>query len=393
MLKNILNYSFGLILAQIIGFISLPIITRIYSAEDFGLYSLVVQFSILLSILISLRHEQTIILENNEGKIEFIIKKFEKKFKLLLIIVAILFLVEILIKFKFIYSITLLSGLLLVFIGFLSSKYLFFERYNKLGISELINKLVFSIFAIISNQIFIFNNLVISYVIALFSKLFFLKYYDKKIKNYENCDQILFSKKAGKSVALSHIVLALTTIIPMLTIEKIYDQNILGNYSLAITVIFLPSTVIGVSIGNIYFEKLSKDKKNFSSCFRKFLIIGIVISSIIYLPLYLFSDYLFLNIFGVDWSYSSEIAKYMIPIGFIGFISGIFDRTCLIYEYNLHGPLWHTSRLITTLIISLIAIIYNFKFDDFLMISVLNMAILYIIDFIFQMYYGSRKKF
>ena len=52
LLKSIFDLAKGTLIAQVIGIITLPIITRLYTADDFGYYSLIVQISILLAILI-----------------------------------------------------------------------------------------------------------------------------------------------------------------------------------------------------------------------------------------------------------------------------------------------------------------------------------------------------
>lgn len=393
MIKNIIKYSSGLVIAQIVGFISLPVITRTYSPEEFGSYSLIVQFSILLSILISLRHEQTIILDNNKQIIEFYLKKFERFLNNTFIFLITILILEIYITDNITIISVILSALFLVNIGFLSSKNLYFEYYSKIGLSELVNKVFFSIFVIFSSYIFNYNNLVIGYILGLFSKIVFLRYKDKKINYSKLIDKNnMQSKKAGYSVAVSHMILALVTIIPMLTINKYYNQQILGDYSLAIAVIFLPSTVIGVSIGNIYFEKLSKSKDDFVKIFLNFFYISFLISSFLYLPLYFYSEEIFKIMFGSKWINSGYIASVLCLPAFFGFITGVFDRTCLVYKFNYHGPIWHASRLILTAAICFYAVINNINFNDFVNISAINMIFLYLIDFSMQMYYGKCRK-
>lgn len=393
MIKNIIKYSSGLALAQVVGFISLPIITRTYKPEEFGSYSLVVQFSILLSILISLRHEQTVILDNNKQIIEFYLKKFERFFNKTFIFLIIFLILEIFLTDNITLISIILSALFLVNIGFLSSKKLYLESYSKIGLSELANKIIFSTFVIFSSYIFNYNNLVIGYIFGLFSKLTFLKYKDNKIDYNKLIDKKnMQSKKAGYSVAVSHMILSLVTIIPMLTIDKYYDKQILGDYALAIAVIFLPSTVIGVGIGNIYFEKLSKSKDNFVKIFLNFFYISIFVSSVLYLPLYFYSEEVFQIVFGSKWSNSGYIASVLCIPAFFGFITGVFDRTCLVFKFNFHGPIWHFSRLISTAAICFYTVINNITFNDFVNISAINMIILYLIDFTMQIYYGKCRR-
>ncbi len=61
-LRNVITLMTGTTLAQVIGFITIPIITRLYSPEQFGSYQ---NFTTLISVIMviaCLRYEQAIVL-------------------------------------------------------------------------------------------------------------------------------------------------------------------------------------------------------------------------------------------------------------------------------------------------------------------------------------------
>ena len=66
--KNVLNVSFFTILAQVVGVISLPIITRIYSPSDFGLYSFFVTVMSISGLLATGKFDSAILVSDNKTK-------------------------------------------------------------------------------------------------------------------------------------------------------------------------------------------------------------------------------------------------------------------------------------------------------------------------------------
>ena len=151
--KSIFDLSSGTILAQILGILILPIITRIYSAEEYGLYSLIVQLSILFGILLNLRQEQNIQLENDFELIRAHIFYKNRFFNYLIFICSAILVLSI----YFSYATPLIISIMSEFSSsdwILFSLHIFERNYKTVGFAELLNKLVFSIFAIISIKFF-----------------------------------------------------------------------------------------------------------------------------------------------------------------------------------------------------------------------------------------------
>ena len=168
--KSIFDLSSGTILAQILGILILPIITRIYSAEEYGLYSLIVQLSILFGILLNLRQEQNIQLENDFELIRAHIFYKNRFFNYLIFICSAILVLSIYFSYATPLIISIMSGIFLVLIGYFSSLHIFERNYKTVGFAELLNKLVFSIFAIISIKFFSLFNLGMAYLLGLFIK-------------------------------------------------------------------------------------------------------------------------------------------------------------------------------------------------------------------------------
>ena len=65
-LKNILIVSSGSVLAQAINLISSPILSRLYSPEEFGNVGSIMSFANILAPVISFTYNQAILLENSK---------------------------------------------------------------------------------------------------------------------------------------------------------------------------------------------------------------------------------------------------------------------------------------------------------------------------------------
>ena len=72
--KNILVASSGTIFAQSLGLITTPIITRIYTPNDYGMFSAILAVVMVLSSVSTLRYEIAIPIERDLNKIFSLVK-------------------------------------------------------------------------------------------------------------------------------------------------------------------------------------------------------------------------------------------------------------------------------------------------------------------------------
>ena len=388
--KSIFDLSSGTILAQILGILILPIMTRIYSAEEYGLYSLIVQLSILFGILLNLRQEQNIQLENDFELIRAHIFYKNRFFNYLIFICSAILVLSIYFSYATPLIISIMSGIFLILIGYFSSLHIFERNYKSVGFAELLNKLVFSIFAIISIKFFSLFNLGMAYLLGLFIKSRFLfSRAEIKWKTPKEHSYVL-SKHAGYSASISHILLAATSLIPMFTINQFFSTEDLGYYSLAVSVIFLPGSIISISIGSIFFERLIKEKDKFYRLFGNIFAIALILSTIIFVPFIFFGEIIFGVFLGSEWSQAGHYASILAFPALIGFITGCFDRTCFIVENNFHAPIWHFFRALFTLIASYYCLKNNLTIEVFIYVLSVGQIILYLADLTLQIYYGHK---
>ena len=280
----------------------------------------------------------------------------------------------------------------MVLIGYLSSLRIFESKYTEVGFSEFLNKFTYALFATISIKFFTFSNLLFAYLLGLAIKYRYLLFKSKlsPIKNIKHDYRL--SRHAGYSSSISHLFLAGTSLIPMLTINQFFSLEDLGHYSMAVTVIFLPSAVLSISIGNIYFEKLIKNNNFFKSIFINTFFIAASLAIIIFTPFLFFSEAIFEFALGKEWIKSGLFASILVIPAFVGFITGCFDRTCFIAKNNLHAPVWHFCRMLFTLSACLFCINIDSNIQEFILILSFGQTLLYLADFVLQISYGVKLK-
>jgi len=399
-LKDIGRLLFGSVTAQIMALLFMPIITRLYTPAQFGLYSYQVQIAIAMGLFITFRLEHVLQLPNTK-------KNVTALFQFISVLSVLIFLILILVLiFLSIILDTQLLGLSIfelvscVFLGFLivsnsSSQGLiqWNQKYSISGYGEIVNKASYILFSVSSIRIFEFYNLVFGHILGLISKQYLYVYTINPYKgmNWNTLYRGYFLAKKLRSLAssvlISHIFLVVTTVTPLYLIKELFTDEILGFYTLTIGTLFLPTMLISIAVGSVYFErgiKISSSKESFMQHWFKTVSMCISLSIPIFLVPLFFGEQIYSLFFGEEWLSSGTIAKVMRIPAMIGFISSAVDRTCIIAKNVYYGPIWHMVRAITTVILCLFVKIEGIAFIDFIVLISAQMTLLYIADLVFQ---------
>lgn len=101
---------------------------------------------------------------------------------------------------------------------------------------------------------------------------------------------------------------------PILMLASLFTPAAVGYYVLARTVLFVPTNLIGTSVGEVFYPKFVEIIRNGESG-KKILLKACVSLSIIgcapYLLLFMFGPWIFSIIFGSEWLEAGEYARWM----------------------------------------------------------------------------------
>ena len=391
--KNVLTLMTGTTLSQAIPIAISPILTRIYRPEDFGIYAIFVALITILGTMISGRYELAIMLPNkDEDALNiFILGIIITSLMTLMISLIIYFFSDNLISYIDNKKIKYWLYFVPISIFFAGANNLLnyynnrFKEYKTIttslvmksmtsaSVQLLIGLIKKNVSGLILGQIFsqIIANLRLSKV--LFDKILFDKINKQKIIKL-GLRYIDFPKYSVFAILANKMSYQLTNII----ISSMYSIVTLGYYSLVQRVLGLPSSLIGTSIGKVFFSEANQEKRKYGNVINSFrntiiklIIIGIPIFGLLYFTV----ENLFAFVFGEEWRVAGEYAKIIIPFYFIQFIVSAISTVEAVMEKQNIDLIFNICLLLISIVVIFISMDLNFKI--FLINWTISMIALY----------------
>jgi len=409
--KNVLTLMTGTTIAQAIPIAISPILTRIYSPEEFGIFALYMSVASMISVVATGGYEYAIMLP----------KKDEDAINIVALSILVSFFVSfiaLLIVFIFNAQITNLLGnpeisswlyfipISVLLTGIYQSFNYWNNRKKKYKILAM-NRVVQSGTTATANvgmglSKFGSSGLILGGVLGQGVSTAFLttKTFDNKnfsFKKIKKSKIIVLAKKYidfFKYSTFSSLLNSLSFNLLSILLSKIFSVTVLGFYSLVYRILTLPSALIGNSISQVYFQESTKQKNIYGNNRVIFMVTLkklTFISLVIYIPMYFYISELMIFVFGEEWKISGEIAKILIPLMLVRFVSSILSSTLTTYEKQRSGLLINFLLSFNVIAISFLAYFYNLEYLTFFHIYSITGAILYII-FIYYYYSLSKGK-
>ena len=366
--KNVLTVLTGTALAQAIPILISPILTRLFSVEDFGIFFL---FSSILAILLPIataKYELTIILpERDEDAINIV------GLVCMIAVGVSIVLSGVIIMFKdsiqsalddnssgtwlYLLPLTLLlSGVYQAFNYWANRKKRFKEisigkigQASMTGASNLaIGKLSASGLGLIGSTI---AGLTVNTLVLFRSLLRNDKEQIQNIKVEHIRTQAKRYRAFPKKMVLANLFNIAAMQLPNVIMASMFGSAFLGLYAISQRVIKLPLTVISNAYGEVFkqeaAEKYSKGE-NIKPLFWKSVLLLAGISAPFFVVLYFFAPEIFAFVFGQDWYFAGEYASMLTPYFFLAFVTA--PLTHLFYILERTG----TYLLVQLILLSLV---------------------------------------
>lgn len=333
-LKNVLTLVSGTTLAQIITVAVSPILTRLYSPEEFGSLSLYISIVSFLFIFSTLRYELAIILPKKRIDalhLFFGVIGLNLFFSTIVFIIIGLCYSEIERFFGGELGYWLyLAPVSLASLGIYQAAY--YWNLREANYKRLSSNKVIQATSVVSCNIAIsgasFNGMILGYlfgqivaVLALISK----SNIKHKISRYTPLRIIVLAKKYKKVPMFSFPNSLLDSVRLLginLCISKLFAASVLGYFTLAWKMLQLPSAVIGSALSQVFMKEVSQKEEKLLYVFTKrFLIKLFLIASPFFIFLFFYSELLFTFVFGQEWSIAGKMASILTPWLFFNFIS------------------------------------------------------------------------
>jgi O-antigen/teichoic acid export membrane protein len=401
----------GTFIAQCIPLAISPIITRIYTPEDFGVFAVYISLFSVLSVLVTGRYELAIMLpKNNNEAMHLVVLSVILTFMISAILLGgiLVFHQEIIVVLgspeigPWLYWVpfsTLLMG------GAQTITYWNFRQKNYKRISQknVIQSATGSSFQLstpyftngplglltgnIAGQ-FISTSFLIKHILKddlyLFNKF-------KKIKCLAVAKKYI---KFPKFMIIGQLANILSSQLPLLLINAFFGPAIAGLYALSERTLAAPMTIIASAIGNVFRQEaleVFNKKGNCIEIYMKTLLKLLVASIFLMAPIFFFGPWLFSIVFGEQWRASGEIASIVSVLVLFQTVSSPLSQTVIFAGLQRIDMIWQIIRLLSSIGAFYIGYIYFSSYIMAITLHVISFSILYVFHSMMQYYVAKGK--
>jgi O-antigen/teichoic acid export membrane protein len=408
--RNIIALMTGTTIAQAIPIAISPILTRMYSPQDFGVFAIFLAINAITGVIAGAKYEEAIILPKNNKNalnlvvlsvlISFIFSFFLALFILLFNSQIVSMLGEPKIKY-WLYFVPLTTFILAIYnsLNYYNIRNKTFKNISISQVSKSSSSAIVQVFiGLIQTGPF---GLILGQIISYFTGNFILFKTLKEDINKKNIKKEI-TKKTIKSVAKEYskfpkyslpsiFINSLNLNIINFLISSIFSITTLGFYSITQRLIAIPAKVIGSSFSQVYFQKASivfNSNGNTRLLFVKTL--KQLIVTPIYIILFFIAEPLFAFVFGEKWRIAGLYAQILIPLAFVKFLSGSLETTLVIHQKQQYLLLINVLLILSTVVVFFFGYKYDIDFSTILKYYVILLSFDYGL-ILFLSWFFSKK--
>lgn len=352
-IKNVLTLMTGTIIAQIISFLLMPILTRIYFPEDFGVYALFLSFSSVLSIIIAGSYEYAIILPKDRIEATNLLVLCIGLSGIISLGIFILFIFMGQELLSYIRRPDLFLYLLLtpIYMWGLSINQAFYYWFNRESLFSIMSKS--RLLLVISNNFLgiviganilgspiglVLGNILGQIITNIYIINKFISYISIN-KELISINKLILQAKRYKNFPRfsmpGNVINNISQQLPIFLMGFFYGENVVGYFSMGQRCINAPLSVLSQSIGDVFREKASKQYASNGECkllFDKLIKVLVLLSIVPLITLLIFAPDLFAIYFGVEWREAGIYTQILVPMYFLKVIASPLSNMSIIAE-------------------------------------------------------------
>ncbi|HCZ5721111.1 TPA: type 8 capsular polysaccharide synthesis protein Cap8K [Staphylococcus aureus] len=407
-LNKFIGDSFLMILssgiAQVILIINTPIITRLYSPAEFGEFTIFSNIAMILIPIINARYDLLIVNAKNDRSANIL-----SQISFLISLLILLILIPILAISAWLYPNFILDFIFIIIMLFLVSLTNIFTNYlnkeRKYKVLSLINvfragsmallQIIFGLLSLGSLGLIIGFSL--SYITGITLGYKTFKKHFNIVRNKEETKALFLENKNQLVYSTPSILLnSLSFSVVVFFIGILYTNTEVGIYGMAIRVLGIPVTIISLGLSKIFMQQANDyyiERGNFRNLLLKFSSTLVIVSIILYVPLYLFSEELVNILLGHSWVDAITVIKIVIPLFVIRLIVSTVSLSVIVLQKQQLELILQALFLIGTTVTFVISKMLNLTFLNFVSINTAVLIVSYMIFFIALYYFAKNKQF
>ncbi|PNZ59524.1 capsular biosynthesis protein [Staphylococcus aureus] len=407
-LNKFIGDSFLMILssgiAQVILIITTPIITRLYSPTEFGEFTIFSNIAMILIPIINARYDLLIVNTKNDRSANILLQ-----ISFLISLLILLILIPIFAISAWLYPNFILDFIFIIIMLFLVSLTNIFTNYlnkeRKYKVLSLINvfragsmallQIIFGLLALGSLGLIIGFSL--SYIAGITLGYKTFKKHFNIVRDKEETKALFLENKNQLVYSTPSILLnSLSFSVVVFFIGILYTNTEVGIYGMAIRVLGIPVTIISLGLSKIFMQQANDyyiEHGNFRNLLLKFSFILVIVSIILYVPLYLFSEELVNILLGHSWVDAITVIKIVIPLFVIRLIVSTVSLSVIVLQKQQLELILQALFLIGTTATFVISKMLNLTFLNFVSINTIVLIVSYVTFFIALYYFAKNKQF
>ncbi len=379
--KNILTLMSGTVIAQAIPIAITPILSRIYSEEDFGLLAIYVSIVTVISVIATGRYEMAILLPKKDEdaiNVAALSMAIVTGFSVLSLFIVILFNTSLSYLFKnpeisiWLYWIPLS----IFFLGLFNVLTYFNNRlktYKDIASATIYKSLVLAFVQVVVGFLkagavgLISGNIISSFTAntRLLKNIIKNKVLRKQISFLKMKEMAIRFQNFPKYSMWAILANSLSVNLINILITPLYNAATLGFYYMVQRVLGLPVALVGSSISQVFLQEASEEKQKtgkaniaFFSTLKKLLLVGVPT----FLLLFFTIEFIFVFFLGDNWAMGGVYARLLIPFFFTKFISSPMSVMLIVFEKQ------KMELFINLLVVSvsILSILFTASFIDFI---------------------------
>lgn len=327
-LKNLLVLGTGSALAQVIGVLASPVLSRLYTPEQFGVLGSILAVTGVISVIGSLKYEMALVLEKDDAKAQAL----QKLCLIILIVVTFISGIGIL---AVPYCLTLegkggltsylpwaipiifLTGLFNIFNFRLNREKKYKTLSSALVARRLSNVVLQIVLGFCGAQVLglvlgnLFGAIVAVLVIVITQKGIAFDCFEEgaSLKNSarEHYRFPLYS-------APQNLLNALSQNLPIYLLGYFYGMEVVGSYWFAMRIIQLPASLIGQAVRQVFYKEAADLSDNLVELRKVFIKTTLLLAVVIVIPvivIFLWGPHLFPFVFGDKWLLAGQFSRWM----------------------------------------------------------------------------------
>jgi O-antigen/teichoic acid export membrane protein len=363
LLKNIFTVLSGSILAQALGLLALPVLTRLYSSHDFGRFQVYFSCLNVLMMVAALRYELALLVVPEQSAYEKLLKSIVRVAGGVFIIftlAVVVFGATLDEKFMHHSGVVYVLPVALLIAGFFQTMTYLPMRNRNYSVSAVAKVIqsavyVFSAFIFAWSHVMAFGLIVADLSSRLVSAFAIVKKTPEtlriltaRISGDDLRETLVQFQKYPMITFPGTLISALSAALIPLVFASFFGLEMAGQYALVDRFILAPVAILAGAIMQVFTGELSENARSnperLNQTFRRAVVLLAAISILPCVLGYYMAPALVPFVFGSKWMLAGQLCSLAMPVAFVSFVSAPVTMTIVICQRQLIQFSWELFR-------------------------------------------------